>query len=59
MLQINNISRLGTIIIIQENIEVLDIVYVIYSVVYLKKIPIVFHNRSNYDYHFIIKELAE
>ena len=24
-----------------------------------KKIPIVFHNGSNYDYHFIIKELAE
>ena len=24
-----------------------------------KKIPIVFHNESNYDYHFIIKELAE
>ena len=24
-----------------------------------KKIPIVFQNRSNYDYHFIIKELAE
>ena len=24
-----------------------------------KKIPIVFHNVSNYDYHFIIKELAE
>ena len=24
-----------------------------------KKIPIVFCNRSNYDYHFIIKELAE
>ena len=23
-----------------------------------KKIPIVFHNGSNYDYHFIIKELA-
>ena len=23
------------------------------------KIPIVFHNGSNYDYHFIIKELAE
>ena len=25
----------------------------------LKKIPIFFHNRSNCDYHFIIKELAE
>ena len=24
-----------------------------------KKIPIAFHNRSSYDYHFIIKELAE
>ena len=23
-----------------------------------KKIPIVFHNGSNSDYHFIIKELA-
>ena len=24
-----------------------------------KKIPIAFHNGSNYDYHFIIKELVE
>ena len=24
-----------------------------------KKVPIVFHNGSNYNYHFIIKELAE
>ena len=24
-----------------------------------KKIPIVFHKGSNYDYHFIIKDLAE
>ena len=24
-----------------------------------KKIPIAFHNVSNYDYHFIIKKLAK
>ena len=24
-----------------------------------KRIPIAFHNESNYDYHFIIKDLAE
>ena len=24
-----------------------------------KEIPVVFHNGSNYDYHFIVKEQAE
>ena len=24
-----------------------------------KEVPIVFHNESNYDYHFIVKELVE
>ena len=27
--------------------------------VYLKKIPIVLQNGCNYDYHFIIKQLAK
>ena len=25
----------------------------------IKKIPIVFHNGSSYDYHFVIKKIAE
>ena len=24
-----------------------------------RRIPLVFYNRTNYDYHFIIKELAK
>ena len=47
MLQIKFIVKLGTIAIKQNNVEVLDIV------------PIVFHNASNYDYYFIKKVLAE
>ena len=33
----------------------------IYNLKYslLKKIPIAFHNGSNHDYHFVVKELAE
>ena len=37
MLKIKYIAKLGTIAIIQENIEVLHIFYVIQSIVYLKK----------------------
>ena len=35
--------------------------YAAYNLKYsvCKKIPIVFHNWSNYDYHFIIKNLVE
>ena len=56
MLQIKNVVKFGTIIIIQDNIEVLSnsICNLKYSVP--KEIYIVFHNGSNYDYHFIIKE---
>ena len=39
MLRIKNIVKLKNIVIIQVNIEVLFIVYVIQNVVYLKKLP--------------------
>ena len=29
------------------------------NIVYLKKLIMVFHNGSNYGYHFIIKKVAE
>ena len=48
-------AKLSTIVIIDFNIVVLCIVYVIQSVP--KDIPIDFQNGSNYDYHFIIKKL--
>ena len=46
--------KLGTITIIQENVQVIHIAYSI-----LKKIHLVFYNRFNYDYHFIIKGLVK
>ena len=50
--------KLEIIVIIQGNIEVLHIAYVFWNKVCPKKNPVAFHNRSNYDYQFIIKELA-
>ena len=41
------IEKLGIIVILQVNIEEQRIVF-----------PVVFQNGSNYDYHFIIRELA-
>ena len=51
------IETLGNIVILQVNIEVQ------HSICNLKsnlpnEIPVVFHNGLNYDYHFIIRELA-
>ena len=37
----------------------LHVANVIYSIVCLKKNPTSFQYGSNYDYHYIIKELAE
>ena len=51
------IVKLKTSAIIQANKEVLHITYVISNIV--EGILVVFHNRSNYDYHFIIKKIAK
>ena len=58
-LKINNIIKLEIIVIhyTGECRAAHSICNLKYSVP--KKIPIVFHNGSNYDYNFIIKEVAE
>jgi len=45
--------------ILMENIEDQHIMNVIYIVKKPKRIPIVFHNGSNYDNHLFIRSLAE
>ena len=59
--KIKNIVELEIIVIIQGNTEMLRILHSICNLKYSvpKEIPIVFHNGSNYDYHIVIKELAE
>ena len=59
MLMIKIIVKLKTIVIIQVNAEVLHIACVIQNILFQKKLPVVFHNGLNDDYHFIIKELAK
>ena len=58
MLKIKNIVKIGTIVVVQGNIEVLHKACNLECSV-PKKIPVVFHYGSSYDYHFIIRELAE
>ena len=52
------IIKLEIIVIAPENLKVLLIMFAIEDTKYLK-IPIVFHNGSTYNYHFIIKQLAQ
>ena len=58
LLKIKIIKKLETIAILQVNTKVQHIAYVIEDLMCLMKIPVVFHNGSNYDYQFIIKELT-
>ena len=58
MLNIKDIAKLGTTIIIQANVEVLHIAYNLkYSVP--KVIFIVFFTMSNYGYYFITKRFGK
>ena len=54
-----NIRKTKNIVNLEINIELLHIAYVVKNIMCLKKIPMFFHNGTNYDYHFIIRELAE
>ena len=58
MIMKNTIGFMITVV-TQESIEVLT--HSISNLRYKRpvKVPVVFHNDSNYDYHFIIKELIE
>ena len=55
---IKNIIKSEIVVIILENIGELFTIFVIRCKT-PKEIPTIFPNGSTYDYHFIIKELAE
>ena len=56
LLRIKIIVKLEPFVTAQVDIKVQHIVFVMFNV--LNEIPVVFHNGSSHDYHFIIKELA-
>ena len=53
------IIKLKTIILIEVNTEVLNMQHKQFKAYYTNEIIVVSHIRSNYDYHFIIIEIAE
>ena len=53
------VGKFEIMIIILENIRELLMLYENYDMKIRTKFQLILHNRSNYDYHFIIKELAE
>ena len=61
LLKIKNIIKVAIIVIIQVDIKWIYATHSICNLKYSipKKITTIFHNTSNYDYHVIIKELAE
>ena len=56
MMIIKSIIKSEVIVTTQKNIKELLIIFIIEDIKLQKKIPIVFHNGSTYDYHYLIKE---
>ena len=57
-LKIKIMEKLETIVILQINTDMQHIVYVTLDLMFIMKLLQFFQNESNYDYHFIMKELA-
>ena len=55
--KIKNIVKLEIIVMILSNIEVIHICNLKYKTT--KEICTIFHNKYKYDFHFIIKDLAD